>query len=177
MQNRRPLLKKLSYTVCEKKLIEGAAAIQYTSELERQEAEELGFKSRPVIIGNPVAIPDLASIDDSAFRRRYPALAGKTVFLFLSRIDKKKGLDLLIQAFAALRAGCPNSMLVIAGDGPRELVDSYKRSAQAAGLENLIWAGFLDAFLTRQCRVQRPVRQGWSSARSNCAARQWLRCD
>lgn len=136
MRHRRRTLKRVSFPLCEKPLLEGAAAVQYTSDLEREEAEDLGFSSRGVVIGNPVAVPPPGTIDANAFRRRYPSLCGKTVYLFLSRIDRKKGLDLLIPAFAAFRRTHPDAALVIAGDGDPELIRSLRS-------DDILWTGFL----------------------------------
>lgn len=49
------------------------------------------------------------------FLERFPAARGKTILLFLHRIDPKKGLDLLARAFALVRPQFPNTHLIIAG--------------------------------------------------------------
>jgi len=66
------------------------------------------------------------------------------MYLFLSRIDAKKGLQLLISAFNNARNICPEALLVIAGDGPTELVNALRQHAARLGLTNaIIWVGFL----------------------------------
>src|SRR5205823_5894989 len=56
-------------------------------------------------------------------------LTGKFVVLFMGRLHYKKGLDLLIPAFA--RAGIPDSVLLIAGPD-----DGYLRQAKKLVAEN-----------------------------------------
>jgi glycosyltransferase involved in cell wall biosynthesis len=64
--------------------------------------------------------------------------------LFLSRLDPKKGLDLLIAAFARVRNQHPGALLVIAGDGSPAFVQDLKQQSRRLGVESAIeWAGFL----------------------------------
>lgn len=144
MQHRNPLLKKLSFRLCERKILECAAAVHYTSEQEQIEAEELGFRAPAVVIPNPVEFRETA-FARGRLRARYPQLEGKIVYLFLSRVDAKKGLDLLLPAFARLRVKHPEAALVIAGSGPAVLMRSLRALAAEHSLEReIIWAGFLE---------------------------------
>lgn len=61
---------------------------------------------------------------------------------FLARIDPKKNLDLLIDAMTQL----PDYVrLVIAGDGPVDLVESLRRRARLLGVsDRLEWLGFVE---------------------------------
>ena len=146
MQNRRPWLKRMSFAVIEKPLLTGAAAVHYTAEQERAEASELCFRHTPVIIPNPIDILP-APHDDvkGRFRATRPELGSRPIVLFLSRIDHKKGLDLLIPAFAAVLAKGSDAVLVIAGDGDRELADSLRQQVRNLGIDrSVIWTGFLN---------------------------------
>lgn len=71
------------------------------------------------------------------FRSTCPALGGQPYLLFLSRIHPKKGVDLLLQAFARLakdaKVGKPLPHLVIAGPG---LDTAYGRQMQQLAKEN-----------------------------------------
>jgi glycosyltransferase involved in cell wall biosynthesis len=50
----------------------------------------------------------------------------------------------LISALGKARNICPEALLVIAGDGPPELVSALRQQAARLGLTNaIIWAGFL----------------------------------
>lgn len=143
-QNRRPVLKRLSFALIEKHLLSGAAAVQYTTRQERDEAAELGFAHRPAVIPNPVELAEPGTVARGQFRGEYPELAGRRVILFLSRIDRKKGLDLLIPAFRRVLEVFPTTRLVIAGDGDASVVEQARRSVIEAGMkDSVLWPGFL----------------------------------
>jgi glycosyltransferase involved in cell wall biosynthesis len=152
-ENRRPRLKRLSIAVMEGKLLRAAALVHYTAEQERLEASELGFPHNSVIIPNPVELPHASRSElQGRFRARYPQLAKRPIILFLSRIDRKKGLDLLILAFRQVMKQYPEAVLVVAGDGDRVLVDALKSQAQQCGIENsILWVGFLGS--TEKCEA------------------------
>ena len=145
MRNRRRWVKKLSFMAIERGILQHAALIHYTSEQERVEAEMAGAKSRYMIVANPV------DFDGSAVGRHrgkflagHPELAGRPLVVFLSRIAAKKGLDLLIPAFARVVERFPGAVLAIAGDGDAELVEKVKSQVGERGLTgSVIWPGFL----------------------------------
>jgi glycosyltransferase involved in cell wall biosynthesis len=148
LQNRRPLLKSISFKLIELPLLRQAAAIHYTSEAERHEAASLhrDIANRPsFIIPVPVETTALAAVGDgAAFFQRFPQAADKKVILFLSRIAPKKGLELLFKAFAAIKSNMPDCILVIAGDGDQNYIDSLRAEAAQLGiLDEILWTGFL----------------------------------
>lgn len=145
MQNRRPLLKKLFYRTCLHTLLFQAAAIHYTSQQELSEAElTTGIATRGVVIPNPVELPTRAHLQ-GLFRRSLPGLGSRPFLLFLSRIDRKKGLDLLIPALSIVIRSFPNLMLVIAGDGEPDYLSELKSLVASHRLQkHIIWSGFLD---------------------------------
>jgi glycosyltransferase involved in cell wall biosynthesis len=145
LRYRHPWLKRLSLRCIERRMVSGAAAVHYTSAQERLEAAELSLGERAVIIPNAV---DLASLPARAlagrFRARYPQLADRRIILFLSRIDAKKGPDLLLPAFAHIRAHYPQVALVLAGSGDAALVARLQQQGARLGLEaEVLWTGFL----------------------------------
>jgi glycosyltransferase involved in cell wall biosynthesis len=136
MSNRRRWLKKWSYRLIESRILKSAAAIQYTCEQEADEARELGVPESGVVVPNPV---DLVRTPMRVASKRH-----SPVLLFLSRLDPKKGLDLLLPAFARVRLQYPEALLVIAGDGPAVFIEGLKRQSRQLGVESaVVWAGFL----------------------------------
>ena len=112
VRNRRPWLKTLSLRLIEQRVLSAAAVVHYTSEQERLEAAELGIVDRSVVIPNAVDMtltPSGSGV--GRFRARCPHLADRRIMLFLSRLDVKKGLDLLLPAFARVRTQYPQAAL------------------------------------------------------------------
>jgi glycosyltransferase involved in cell wall biosynthesis len=63
------------------------------------------------------------------------------ILLFLGRLGFEKRVDLLIEAFANLKRRHPNYSLIIAGDGPVDVVNQLKRLAEQ--VPNIHFTGFL----------------------------------
>ena len=146
IENRRPWLKQASLWLIDRRVLSGAAAVHYTSEEEREEGAMVASVLRPVIIPNPVDFQfDRDRLPACWLRSRYPALAGRRIILFLSRLHPKKGIDLLLAAFARLRAQVPDVALVLGGAGEEDFVERLRRQAHDLGLEsNVVWTGFLE---------------------------------
>jgi len=143
MRNRRRFLKKMSFRLIESYILRGAARVQFTSEQEALEARLLGVDHNPIVIANPVE-PSLLGVTRGGFRAAHPELDNRTIVLFLSRLDAKKGLDLLLPAFASVRRKHADAILVIAGDGETMFVANLKEQARRLGIDSgIIWAGFL----------------------------------
>jgi glycosyltransferase involved in cell wall biosynthesis len=146
MQQHKPWLKRISFPLVERRMLARAAAVHFTSERERAEAAELGVRERCVTLAMGIDLGKFAQLPAPGWlAARAPHLAGRTVVLFLSRLDPKKGLDLLLPAFAELRQREPNVALVLAGGGEPQFVFGLKQMAARLGIaDDLYWAGFLE---------------------------------
>jgi glycosyltransferase involved in cell wall biosynthesis len=156
MQNRRRWLKALSFRLLDKPVLDHASAIHYTSRQEADEAARLSLSTRPVVI--PLGIdlaPFLSLLSPELFAARFPETAERPIILFLSRLDPKKNVELLLEAMARLGSQPSDSIrpdptrsdpfLVIAGSGPPFYVTELKARASALGLEKrVVWAGHLE---------------------------------
>jgi glycosyltransferase involved in cell wall biosynthesis len=143
MLNRRRLLKALSFRIIEHRILEHAAAVHYTSEQERIEAQEAGVNATGVVIPLGIAV-DAPPVERNLFLESFPEAAGRQIILFISRIDPKKGLDILLNAFVTVHQQDPSALLVIAGNGRPELVSELKGMAERLAIaKNIIWPGFL----------------------------------
>ena len=79
-----------------------------------------------------------------AFRARFPHLEAYRIILFLSRLDEKKGLDLLLTAFGEVHHQCPDTALVLVGSGHPDFVAALRDRAAALGISSsVLWADFL----------------------------------
>jgi glycosyltransferase involved in cell wall biosynthesis len=74
----------------------------------------------------------------------YPELHEKTIILFLGRINYKKGLDILVEAFKDLAKKYEKLHLVIAGPDNEEYGKQVKKWLKRAGLlERVTFTGLL----------------------------------
>jgi glycosyltransferase involved in cell wall biosynthesis len=97
-----------------------AAALQFTSRLEMERAGHV--RLRPPAFVVPLGVETPATVAEPVpfgLRAQYPELKGRKVVLFLSRLDSKKGLNLLIPALAALAEKRNDFAFVLAGSGER----------------------------------------------------------
>lgn len=143
MEMRRPLAKAISFRLVERPILERAAAVLYSSQQEFLEARLLRMNHQPLVIPNPVEIaPD--AMRRGSFRSANPELANRPLILFLSRLDPKKGIDLLLSAFAQVRKNSPDAILLMGGNGDAGYVEGLKRSAAMLGCADAVrWLGFL----------------------------------
>ncbi len=139
--NRRRWLKRLSFRLIESRILNHAAGVHYTSGQEYAEASDLGFSAKPFLIPNAVEMPvELPGHDTRPLRDPN----GRKQILFLSRFDRKKGLDLLLEAFALLRSKGLDGVLILAGSGDPGLVAQLKKEADRLRVAaDVVWAGFL----------------------------------
>lgn len=143
LTQRRPLLKRLSLRWLEGPALAHAAAVHFTSEEERTEAQACGIAMRGEVI--PLGIEAAAASDPDLFRVQCPDLGSSRFVLYLSRLDPKKNLEGLIAAFARCAARWPDLRLAVAGDGPPAYVESLKRLATDLGIgSRVVWAGHVD---------------------------------
>jgi len=145
MENRRRVLKRLSFRFIEQPLLRHAAAIQFTADAERFQAGQSGVTAPAAVVPLGIDVNQFASLPGpEKFFKRVPQASNRNIVLFLSRLDSKKGLDLLLPAFAKLRKRFPDALLVIAGNGEESFVNCLRSTAAKLGLAgDVVWAGFL----------------------------------
>ena len=118
--------------------IGGAAGLHFTSDAEMESALRLRLSPKRHVIPLGVDAPPAPGPNDLArVLRQYPQLDGRKIVLFLSRLDPKKGLDILVKALGSLAETRNDFALVIAGSGSadfearlRTLIDRYDLTAR-----------------------------------------------
>jgi glycosyltransferase involved in cell wall biosynthesis len=139
----RAWMKRLSIRLIESAVVHRAAAIQFSSETERRETEEVCPLGRGVVIPNPADLDPPAG--RGLFRARYPSIGGRPMVLFLARLSPVKGVELLLDAFQIVRRVNSQAVLVVAGSGDECYLRSLRARADNLGIaSDVIWAGFLD---------------------------------
>jgi glycosyltransferase involved in cell wall biosynthesis len=80
-----------------------------------------------------------------AFFARFPLLRERRFLLFLGRIDRKKGCDLLVSAFLRAAALDPGLDLVMAGPDANHWREELSRKVARSGLfDRVHWTGMLE---------------------------------
>ncbi|MCB9316620.1 MAG: glycosyltransferase [Lewinellaceae bacterium] len=111
------------------------AVFHATSARESRELQQLHPQNRCVVLPNCIELPALKTQTDTV---EHPVFQ----LLFLSRIDPKKGLDILINALSNLEG---DWQLSIAGTGPDSYASFIKKQIATLELqENVTWLGWVD---------------------------------
>ena len=126
---RQKRVKKALYgAAIERRTVRSAALLHALTEAEAADyARFLGPVAGPpvTVVPNGVTLPPARSPD--LFLDRFPALRGQRLLLFLGRIHPKKGVGVLVRAWAQLARSYPEAHLVVAGpdfDGTRAGVEA-----------------------------------------------------
>lgn len=140
----RPALKRLSIALIERRVVDRAAVVHFTTDRERTESLEVVAPRHDVVFPLGLDLSEFASPPPrDALEERLPALRGRQYVLFLSRLHPKKGAETLLRSFARLDA--PAVALVIAGSGDPAYARSLRDLAGSLGIaEGVVFAGFLD---------------------------------
>lgn len=107
-------LKQLYAALFERPNLARAAAIHFTSDQEAKISERFGTRTRDLVI--PLGVSDLSDAFPPLSCPPYPT----PTLLFMSRIDPKKGLDLLLPALERLLAEGLDFHFVLAGTNPQD---------------------------------------------------------
>lgn len=137
--------KKLYLGLVEKKNLKNASAIHFTVSAEKDEYLKNGLPMRKsIIVPNGLDMVEFpADFPKGIFRKRYNIGNNQKVILFLSRISWKKGLDVLIPAFADV-AKKENCVLAIVGgddEGYKKVVEAEIKKFSIE--EKVIFTGML----------------------------------
>ncbi|MDF2926672.1 MAG: hypothetical protein K0R57_5586 [Paenibacillaceae bacterium] len=129
----------------ENRNIKHAAAMHFTTQEEMRLAKPVTFEAQGFVVPNGL---DLAEYDrlppKGQFRGQYPQLEGKRMLLFFSRLNFKKGLDILVKAFSAVKKEHPDTMLVITGPDNENYGVQVKQWIGEEGLQDdVLFTGML----------------------------------
>ncbi len=117
------LAKSAWIALAEKSTLMHSHGVHFTSQRELEDAQRLALPlPSPFVIPNGVDLP------------RDTRVARRDMFLFLGRINWKKGIDRLIDAIALV----PEVQLVVAGNDEEELTPKLRAQAQQRGLVDRI---------------------------------------
>ena len=138
----RHLAKQVIWWAAQAEVMEGAARVLFTSEGEARAARAAFAQTpiRPHVLPYGAARPSQRERAEGplAFAARVP-MPNRPYLLFMSRFHPKKGLDLLIPAFAQSAARHPGLQLVLAGPDPDGMTPSLRKLAQHSGIRRRVY--------------------------------------
>jgi glycosyltransferase involved in cell wall biosynthesis len=130
--------KQVYWLLREHRVLRDAKAVCFTTPLERDRATKTfwphRWNSAVISLGTSPPGGDRGG-QRELFLDRYPELRRRRFFLFLSRIHRKKGCDLLLEAFARLAGSYPEVDLVIAGPDEEGLRPQLEVQARQLGID------------------------------------------
>lgn len=145
------LKKWLYWPWAEYRVLRDARAVFFTSEEERIQARKSFwlYRCEEQVVNYGTAGPsgNLAE-HRAAFQAAFPAMQGRRILLYLGRLHEKKGVDLLIRAWASVlqdrrqttEDGLPigSLNLVIAGPGDEGYVSGIRRLVEQLGVADSV---------------------------------------
>ena len=136
LRERRPLLKRLSLALLEAPLLSGASAVHFTSESEAKQALGLGIPLHPAVI--PLGV-EVAHATPRSFD------AGPLRLLWLSRLDRKKNLEGLLQALKDVTLEGRALQLDVAGASAPDYEHELRTRVHDLGLAGSVrWLGHVE---------------------------------
>ena len=145
---RKWLKKQLYGRLIEWPNLRRAKAMIYTHDAERQLAESsiAGLPSGYIVpLGSDEPPQAGRNVLAEEFLCEHPHLRGRAVVTFLSRLHPKKGLDLLIPAFADLVTRRPSAHLVLVGPGEESYVQRLRQMVEQFSIaESVTFIGPLE---------------------------------
>jgi glycosyltransferase involved in cell wall biosynthesis len=142
------LRKRLYLRLIEAGNLRGASALHLTSTSEREEAGLAGFDLPGVVIPHGLDLPATILDARARLRRELGVLDDTRIVLYLGRLHRKKGIDLLVNALAEMNR--PNIVLAIAGDGPER--SALARMTEKLGLDRQVrWLGQVEGTRKQIC--------------------------
>lgn len=130
---RSALRKRLVWYGGQRNALTAADAFHATSALEQEEIRALGFRQPIAVIPNGVDIPPL----------RYSGAPSPRRLLFLARIHPKKGLEMLLRAWALLQCDFRDWQLEVVGPDNVGHMNDMRWLAASLGLERVVFRGAL----------------------------------
>ena len=142
------------------RILEATDSIVALSPLEADQARALGVAdSRIRTLPNAVSVEDYAQLPaPGSFRQRW-SLSESNMVLFLGRLHRIKGADLLVRAFERLVKDRPDTHLVLAGPDDGQEAEVRRLVAELGIGSRVTLTGFLDhssklgAFVDATCIV------------------------
>jgi len=141
----RSLLKRIYDPLVGKRMLQAASGLHAINSMERDQYLAAGAPaSRIHFASNGINAEDYASLPDAGnFREQNNIPASAPLVLFLARLNRIKGVDFLLAAFAQVARQMPDAVLALVGPDDGYLAEA-KRLMHELGIENRVrYIGYL----------------------------------
>jgi len=167
---KKKVLKKIIGPLFIKKFLNKLDFIICTSTLEEKIVEKYNAKINTLVAPLPI-LKDSIIGNRKSFRDKYNFSKNDFVLLFLSRIDYKKGLNLLLPAISQFSNKVSNIKLIIAGSGSKQYEEKVHGWIKKYSLDERVkFIGFIsdqkraDAFAGSDCFVLPSMNENFGIA-------------
>jgi glycosyltransferase involved in cell wall biosynthesis len=145
LRRRRRLRKTVAELAWQRRMLSQAAALHFTSEEEARLTGDVAPGVPRLIVPLGIRSADFEALPPaSSFRARFLNGRDGRVVLSLGRLSPKKGLDVLIRAFAIVARELPDTLLVIAGPNDEGLQPELAAIAAQEGVtQQVVFTGML----------------------------------
>ncbi len=145
LYRRHRLRKSIVELFFENRNIRKASAIHFTTEQEEKLAKQYTFETPGIVVPNGLYLEEYEKLPKvGSFRSQYPETIGKSIILFFGRLNFKKGLNILVQAFSQVAKKRDDVNLILAGpdnEGYGKKIRSWLRSERV--LDRATFTGML----------------------------------
>lgn len=139
--NFKPVRKRIHWRLVGKRILRDSTVVVALSESEREAIRALNVSTRIEVVPNGASAHPACS-SRTILEASLPALSGRRYVLFLGRIHKKKGLDVLLEAISIYRSEDSDTRFVAAGPVDPEYVGDWRQLLGRFGLtESIITPG------------------------------------
>jgi glycosyltransferase involved in cell wall biosynthesis len=131
------------------RIMQNASKIIALSEVEAEQCRCAGVPAEKIaIVPNGIDLTEYSDLPSKgSFKKKFGIKEEEKIVLYLGRIHKTKGIDLLVKAYAYLtkKMDCKDAVLVIAGPDDGYLNEA-KSIAQSLGVSNsILFTGFISS--------------------------------
>jgi glycosyltransferase involved in cell wall biosynthesis len=139
LRRRHRFRKAVAHVLWQRRLLDNAATLHVTTREEAQLIADVAPHVNRAVIGNGIDWPLFQTLPHpSVFRASHLRNHQGPVILTIGRISHKKGLDVLIRAFARLASVVPAAILVIAGPDDEGLLPKLRAIAANEGVRRRV---------------------------------------
>jgi len=129
--NHHALCKRIFWALLQRQTLERADCFHATADGEYEAIRRLGFRQPVAVLPNGIDTPPYEK----------PPAGTRRCLLYLGRIHKVKGIDLLLRAWRAVARKFPDWDLIIAGPDDGGYLPEYQRLAADLGVERVSFPG------------------------------------